>query len=264
MAECVIVNIASTGIANRSHGEGMHYFNRSSPHWWLYILFLSTNIFVSLIGTSKVAFVEAGLLRNRSPQHATKGAPLTFKEITKGEVDGLDIQKQYELDRAHPPKPESTKDKNGLPYYNQQSLYIDGFSKTKKLVEAAAKMFPNYHLSPNRILDTPISKTPSMSSMSKFAEDPGVYGMRGAKRMGGAPDVGLKPMDFPITDPNGGPSLLYQQYSTHQYDQKLTDVSDPKENARILRSSVIQDPIKQRHFNVEQMSGKTFLQGGPP
>ena len=58
-----------------------------------------------------------------------------------------------------------------------------------------------------------------MSSMSKFAEDPGVYGMRGAKRMGGAPDVGLKPMDFPITDPNGGPSLLYQQYSTHQYDQ---------------------------------------------
>ena len=79
---------------------------------------------------------------------------------------------------------------------------------------------------------------------------------------GGAPDIGLKPMDFPTTDPNGGPSLLYQQYSTHQYDQKLTDVSDPKENARIFedrKSLVIQDPIKQRHFNVEQMSGKTFL-----
>ena len=242
----------------------MLFLNCSLPRLLLYILFLSTNIFASLIGSGQVVFVEATLLRNTNPQHATKGAPLTFKELTKNEVDGLDIQKQYELDRAHPPKPESTKDRNGMSNYNLQSLYIDGFSKTKKLVEAAAKMFPHYQLSPNRLLDTPISKTPSMSSLSKFAEDPGVYGMRGAKLRGGAPDIGLKPVDFPITDPNGGPSLLYQQYSTHQYDQKLTDVSDPKENSRILKNPVIQDPVKQRHYNVEQMSGKAFLQGGSP
>ena len=134
----------------------MHFSNRSSPHWWLYVLFLSTNIFVSLIGTGEVAFVEAGLLRNRSPQHATKGAPLTFKELTKGEVDGLDIQKQYELDRAHPPKPSRPRTK-WFAYYNQQSLYMNGFSKTKKLVEQQ-KIFPHYHLSPNRLLDTPISE----------------------------------------------------------------------------------------------------------
>ena len=249
----------------------------------LFLSFSSVNIFCrppSLLSTSSTTnnnndnnnnnycngntfLVSATYIRSKNPRHATKQHGLTIKEIAKGEVDGLDIMKQYELDRAHPPKPESMKDKNGLPNYNMQSLYVDGFPKTKKLVDSARKMFPHYQISPNRLIEPLASHTATISSLSKFSEDPKVYGMHGAGLRGGAPNIGLQPNNWETTDPNtGGPSLLYQQYSTHQYDMKLSDVADPIENAHVLKNSIIQDPIKQRHFNAESVSGKAFMMSG--
>ena len=81
-------------------------------------------------------FVSGTYIQNKNPRHAEKTSSLTIKELAKGEVDGLDVAKQYELDRANPPKPESVRDKNGQPYYNAQSLYVDGFPKTKKSTNA--------------------------------------------------------------------------------------------------------------------------------
>jgi hypothetical protein len=209
-------------------------------------------------------FVSGTYIQNKNPRHAEKNSALTIKEIAKGEVDGLDVAKQYELDRAHPPKPESVRDKNGQPYYNAQSVYVDGFPKTKKLVEAAAKMFPHYQLSPNKYLGSQIQHVTHASNLAKFSEDPSVYGMRGARLRGAVPDNGLKPLQYMSDSNDAGPGLLYQQYSTDEYDQKLTDVSDPVQNARISKSSVIQDPITQRHYNVETLSGAAFMSGGTP
>ena len=208
-------------------------------------------------------FVSGTYIQSKNPRHTEKASALTIKEIAKGEVDGLDVAKQYELDRAHPPKPESVRDKNGQPYYNAQSLYVDGFPKTKKLVEAAAKMFPHYQLSPNRYLDSKGQHVTQGSHLAKFSEDPNMYGMRGARLRGALPDNGLKPLDF-MRQSDAGPGLLYQQYSTDKYDQKLTDISDPIQNAHVLKSSVIQDPITQRHYNVETLSGTAFMNGGTP
>ena len=41
--------------------------------------------------------VSATYIRSKNPRHATKQHGLTIKEIAKGEVDGLDIMKQYEF-----------------------------------------------------------------------------------------------------------------------------------------------------------------------
>ena len=124
--------------------------------------------------------------------------------------DGLKVVAQYMSDHQHPPKPEETKDSNGLPFYSEASQIL-GQPKLRKLVEAAPKMFPNYQLAPNRNIEAPGSRTGFSTHLSQFSLDPNIFGMRRLRAKGTVRDAAFLPNPtlYDNVENLGGPNLLY-------------------------------------------------------